>query len=86
MKLDEIITEARIKDIQAIVDNAESRAHDDASEAKSAVSGDAILKHAHKELDKMGYDKNRHAAAKKILTREVARREKSGNHKVTPGD
>ena len=53
MKLSEILNEGAMKQLQGVIDNAEKKAFDEASESKSAVHGDAVMKHAKKELKKM---------------------------------
>lgn len=52
MKVSEIINEAAMKSLQGVIDDAEKKAFDDASESKSAVSGDAVMKHMKKALKK----------------------------------
>ena len=52
MKLNEIINEGAMKKLQSVIDDAESKAFDDSSQDRSAVSGDAVMKHTKAALKK----------------------------------
>ena len=49
----EHVSESRMSELHSIVKDAEERAYDEASESRSAVSGDAIMKHVKAKLKRM---------------------------------
>lgn len=73
MKVNEIIVEGSMKELQMIIDDAEAKAFDDAAPSKSAVHGNEVLKHAMRALKSLGYDSQKEKAAAQIINDYISK-------------